>query len=222
MPSELPSCLGCGRIFRGLPRWFLHSVQLLSMLPPHEVIYPQTYGVRLDQPLPTRQTSGFGRSMLRRRAIRAEGAGSCPNSNPVALGFRFRGGPPAGRLFDERRGTLAMEIIGGAYGSTAVTQSLAQCLRTAPAYRPEAAGIAAASAVMYLKMTILNAVLAPRLFLAFAQMVASAFVVAAIAISWLYRREAKGAEAVGRKAALALAASPAVLALGIAVGISRL
>ena len=140
----------------------------------------------------------------------------------LVTGFSFAA-HIASRLFGERRGTLATAIIGGTYSSTAVTQSLAQRLRAASAEGVEAAGIAAASAVMYLRVTILIAILAPRLLLAFAPLVAPAFVVAVLAAWWLYRREAKGAES-ARAVGNPIAVIPAlgfVAFLALTVVVSR-
>ena len=140
----------------------------------------------------------------------------------LVTGFSFAA-HIAGRLFGERRGTLATAIIGGAYSSTAVTQSLAQRLRTGSADGPEAAGIAAASAVMYLRVTILIAILAPRLLLAFVPLVAPAFVVATLAAWRFYRREPKGAEG-AKPVGNPIAVIPAlgfVAFLALAVVVSR-
>ena len=112
----------------------------------------------------------------------------------LVTGFSFAA-HIAGRLFGERRGTLATAIIGGAYSSTGVTHSLAQRMRAGVANGPEATGIAAASAVMYLRVTLLIAILAPRLFPAFVPLIAPAFLIAALACWWLYRREASDTEA---------------------------
>lgn len=129
----------------------------------------------------------------------------------------------AGRLFGARRGTMAMAIIGGAYSSTAVTQSLAQRLRTAPLDGPETAGIAAASAMMYLRVTVLIAILAPRLLPTFAPLVAPALLVA-VASAWrLYPRARKDAAA-GDAAGNPIAVVPAlgfVAFLALALVVSR-
>jgi uncharacterized membrane protein (DUF4010 family) len=95
----------------------------------------------------------------------------------------------ANRLFGERHGTVAIAIIGGAYSSTAVTQALAQ--RLGQEGRPsgaEPAGIALASATMYLRVLVLVSVLASRLLVPFVLMVGPALVVALVVGVWLYRR----------------------------------
>src|SRR5438552_37220 len=69
----------------------------------------------------------------------------------LVTGFSFLG-YVANRLFGERHGTIATALIGGAYSSTAVTQSLAQRLGSEEKGGAENAGIALASAVMYLRV----------------------------------------------------------------------
>lgn len=94
----------------------------------------------------------------------------------------------ANRIFGARRGTIATALIGGAYSSTAVTQSLAQRLGSKEAGGAEAAGIALASAVMYLRVIILAAILAPRILPAFVLVVIPPLVVAWGVGWWLYRK----------------------------------
>lgn len=94
----------------------------------------------------------------------------------------------ANRIFGARRGTISTALIGGAYSSTAVTQSLAQRLGSKEAGGAEAAGIALASAVMYLRVILLVAFLAPRILPSFVLVVAPALTVAWLAGFWLYRR----------------------------------
>ena len=105
----------------------------------------------------------------------------------LVTGFSFAG-YVANRLFGARNGTIATALIGGAYSSTAVTQSLAQRLGSAEAAEAEPAGIALASAVMYLRVIALVAILAPRFLWAFLVVVAPALLVAWIAGWWLYRK----------------------------------
>lgn len=107
----------------------------------------------------------------------------------LVTGFSFAG-YVANRLFGTRHGTVATAIIGGAYSSTAVTQSLAQRLGSGEGGGAEPAGIALASAVMYLRVILLVAILANRLLMPFVFMVAPALVVAWGAGWWLYRRAA--------------------------------
>jgi uncharacterized membrane protein (DUF4010 family) len=94
----------------------------------------------------------------------------------------------ANRIFGERHGTIATAVIGGLYSSTAVTQSLAQRLGQRDAGGAEPAGIALASAVMYLRVIVLVAILAPRIVWPFVIAIAPALVVAWIAGGWLYRK----------------------------------
>jgi uncharacterized membrane protein (DUF4010 family) len=105
----------------------------------------------------------------------------------AVTGFSFAG-YVANRAFGIRHGTVATAIIGGAYSSTAVTQALAQRLGQAERFGAEAAGIALASAVMYLRVIALVAVLADRMLPAFALLVAPSLAVAFAAGWWLYRR----------------------------------
>jgi len=107
----------------------------------------------------------------------------------LVTGFSFMA-YVANRIFGARRGTISTALIGGAYSSTAVTQSLAQRLGTKDAGGAEAAGIALATAVMYLRVIALVAILAPRTLWPFVLVIAPALVVAWAAGWWLYRRAA--------------------------------
>ena len=98
----------------------------------------------------------------------------------------------ANRVFGASRGTLATALIGGAYSSTAVTQSLAQRLGSDQRGGAEPAGIALASAVMYLRVIVLVAVFAQRLLLDFALLTAPALAVAWLAAFALYRKAPSG------------------------------
>lgn len=104
----------------------------------------------------------------------------------LVTGFSFAG-YVANRIFGTRHGTIATALIGGAYSSTAVTQSLAQRLGSDQAGGAEPAGIALASAVMYVRVIILVAVLASRVLVTFALIILPALVTAAAAGYWLYR-----------------------------------
>ena len=104
----------------------------------------------------------------------------------LVTGFSFVG-YIANRLFGARHGTIATALIGGAYSSTAVTQSLAQRLGTNEAGGAEPAGIALASAVMYLRVLVLVGILANRMLAPLAVIIAPALVVAWAAGWWLYR-----------------------------------
>lgn len=108
----------------------------------------------------------------------------------VVTGFSFAG-YVANRIFGARRGTIATAIIGGAYSSTAVTQSFSQRLGAGKGGSAENAGIALASAVMYLRVIILVAVLATSLLMPFVIVVGPALLAGGLASLVLYRR-AKG------------------------------
>lgn len=105
----------------------------------------------------------------------------------LVTGFSFAG-YVANRVFGARHGTIATALLGGAYSSTAVTQSLAQRLGSSDNGGAEPAGIALASAVMYLRVMLLVAVLATRLTAPFLLVIAPATIVAWVAGWWLYRQ----------------------------------
>jgi uncharacterized membrane protein (DUF4010 family) len=105
----------------------------------------------------------------------------------LVTGFSFLG-YVANRIFGERNGTIATALIGGAYSSTAVTQSLAQRLGREERGGAESAGIALATAIMYLRITLLVGLLSTRVLVPFALLIFPAFVVGAVAGWWLFRR----------------------------------
>jgi len=105
----------------------------------------------------------------------------------LVTGFSFAG-YAANRVFGTQHGTIATAVIGGAYSSTAVTQSLAQRMRDSTSDPTATAGIALASTVMYGRVLVLVAMLAGRVFLPFATLIAPALVTQAVASLWLYRR----------------------------------
>ena len=105
----------------------------------------------------------------------------------LVTGFSFAG-YIANRIFGAKHGTIATAIIGGAYSSTAVTQSLAERLGSSESGGAEPAGIALASSVMYVRVLVLVAILAPRLLVPFAIVIAPALVVSWLAGWWLYRK----------------------------------
>jgi uncharacterized membrane protein (DUF4010 family) len=108
----------------------------------------------------------------------------------LVTGFSFLG-YVANRIFGERNGTIATALIGGAYSSTAVTQSLAQRLGREERGGAEPAGIALATAVMYLRVILLVGILATRVLLPFALLILPAFVVGAAGGWWLYCKAPK-------------------------------
>lgn len=104
----------------------------------------------------------------------------------LVTGFSFVG-YVSNRIFGARHGTIATALIGGAYSSTAVTQSLAQRLGSGEGGGAEPAGIALASAVMYLRVLVLVALLATSVLVPFAIMILPALLVGASAGYWMYR-----------------------------------
>jgi uncharacterized membrane protein (DUF4010 family) len=108
----------------------------------------------------------------------------------LVTGFSFLG-YVANRIFGERHGTIATALIGGAYSSTAVTQSLAQRLGSERKGGAENAGIALATAVMYLRAILLIGILSTRVVVQFSIILAPAAVVAWGAGYWLYRKSPK-------------------------------
>jgi uncharacterized membrane protein (DUF4010 family) len=105
----------------------------------------------------------------------------------IVTGFSFLG-YVANRIFGERHGTIATAVIGGLYSSTAVTQSLSERLGRSRTPGAEAAGIALASAVMYVRVLFLVAILATRITIPFAIITFPAILVGAAAGWWLYRK----------------------------------
>ena len=108
----------------------------------------------------------------------------------LVTGFSFLG-YIANRIFGERHGTIATALIGGAYSSTAVTQSLAQRLGGELKGGAENAGIALATAVMYLRVLVLIGLLSTRVLLPFAIITLPAIVIAWAGGFWLYRKAPK-------------------------------
>jgi uncharacterized membrane protein (DUF4010 family) len=108
----------------------------------------------------------------------------------LVTGFSFLG-YVANRIFGERHGTIATALIGGAYSSTAVTQALAQRLGGDERAGAEPAGIALATAVMYLRVPILIGILATRALAPIMILLAPALLVAWGAGYWLYRQAPK-------------------------------
>jgi uncharacterized membrane protein (DUF4010 family) len=108
----------------------------------------------------------------------------------LVTGFSFLG-YAANRIFGERHGTIATALIGGAYSSTAVTQALAQRLGSEKRAGAEPAGIALATAVMYLRVPVLMAIFATRVLPAISVLLLPAVVVAWAAGFWLYRKAPK-------------------------------
>ena len=108
----------------------------------------------------------------------------------LVTGFSFAG-YAANRVFGARHGTIATALIGGAYSSTAVTYSFAQRLGSGEGGSAENAGIALATAVMYLRVTVLVAVLATSALIPFAILILPPLIVGAAASLWLCRNAAR-------------------------------
>ena len=115
----------------------------------------------------------------------------------LVTGFSFAG-YIANRIVGQRKGTLATALIGGAYSSTAVTASLSQRLRAGEA-GPYSAGIAIASAAMYLRVILLLGLLSPSTLPGFLLLVGPAALTGAAAAWWLWKR-APAADAGGTAA----------------------
>lgn len=105
----------------------------------------------------------------------------------LVTGFSFLG-YVANRLFGERHGTIATALIGGAYSSTAVTQALSVRLGSEKRGGAEPAGIALASAVMYLRIPLLIGVLATRVLPPIIGLILPAAIVAWGLGLWLLRK----------------------------------
>jgi len=108
----------------------------------------------------------------------------------LVTGFSFLG-YVANRIFGERHGTIATALIGGAYSSTAVTQSLSQRLGSEQKGGAENAGIALATGMMYLRIPLLIAILATRVLVPICMILLPAVLVAWGAGFWLYRKAPK-------------------------------
>lgn len=104
----------------------------------------------------------------------------------LVTGFSFAG-YIANRTVGARKGVLATALIGGAYSSTAVTASLSQQLGRGEA-GPFTAGILLASAVMYLRVILLVAILSPSTLAQFLITVGPAAVAGAIIALMAWRR----------------------------------
>lgn len=113
----------------------------------------------------------------------------------LVTGFSFAG-YIANRTIGARRGMLATAIIGGAYSSTAVTASLARRLGKDDE-GPLTAGIALASAVMYVRVIGLIAVLTAPVLPAFLLTVGPATLSGALVagVAWMRSPRAAGARA---------------------------
>ncbi|GGE05534.1 hypothetical protein GCM10011529_09900 [Polymorphobacter glacialis] len=138
----------------------------------------------------------------------------------IVCGLSFAG-YAASRRFGATSGILATAAIGGLYSSTAVTAALSQQLRGTPEHaRALSAGIAVASAVMFVRVAVLAAVLVPFALPRLAIIIAPAAIIALVfvALRWRSARDAPPATNV------AVARNPFALlpALGFAVFVAIL
>lgn len=117
----------------------------------------------------------------------------------LVTGFSFAG-YIANRLIGERRGTLATAIIGGAYSSTAVTASLAERMRGGEA-GPFTAGIAIASALMFVRVSVLVGLLAWSVLWPLMQLIGPAMIAAWVVSFVAWRGSGHEQESSAAKAA---------------------
>lgn len=126
----------------------------------------------------------------------------------LVTGFSFAG-YIANRTVGARKGVLATALIGGAYSSTAVTASLAQQLRHGET-GPLTAGIILASAVMYLRVILLVAILSPSTLAQFAITVGPAAVAGAVVAAAAWRRAPQATDAKAKVAGNPIELLPAL------------
>lgn len=106
----------------------------------------------------------------------------------IVTGFSFAG-YVANRLFGVRYGTLATAAIGGLYSSTAVTVALSRRLReNAGGEAVLSAGIALASAIMFVRALALTAILATSAALPLAMIIGPAALLAIGLGIWMLRK----------------------------------
>lgn len=129
----------------------------------------------------------------------------------------------ANRLVGERRGTIVTAMIGGAYSSTAVTASLAQRLREGTG-GPLSTGIALASAVMYLRVIALTAILAPVATVPISLLLGAPTLMAfaATALTWRFETGEEAASGAPRMTNKPFALLPAFVFLAAVAGASLL
>lgn len=142
----------------------------------------------------------------------------------LVSGFSLAGYAATRRL-GESHGILATAAAGAMVSSTAVTASLAARLRKGEAAEGAlAAGIALASAVMFLRVLILAAFIAPFALPALALVVGPAAVVSVAGAAWLMRRAPGTTSAAHEPAALRnpFDLAPALLLAGLVMALSLL
>lgn len=113
----------------------------------------------------------------------------------LVTGFSFAG-YIASRTVGSRKGVLATAVIGGLYSSTAVTASLSRQLGRGES-GPYSAGILLASAMMYLRVLVLVALLSPSTFPQFLMTLAPAATVGLVLaiLAWRRAPQSEGAKA---------------------------
>jgi len=126
----------------------------------------------------------------------------------------------ANRTIGQNRGTITTALIGGAYSSTAVTAAFASRLRDADA-GPFGTGIALASAVMYLRVMLLAAILVPQAALPLLMLLGPAAVVAFVIAGLIWRREQVASGSATKLSAKPFELLPALVFL-VAVGAAAL
>lgn len=94
----------------------------------------------------------------------------------------------ARRVIGASAGTLTTALIGGAYSSTAVTAAFSSQLRKG-SQGPLATGIALASSVMYVRVLVLIAILAPGILMRMAALIGPALLVAFLVTALVWRQE---------------------------------
>lgn len=115
----------------------------------------------------------------------------------LVTGFSFAG-YGANRLWGQTRGTLVTAAITGMYSSTAVTLALSRRLQSGEGSQAVlSAGVALASAMMFVRVLILCAILAPLALPGLALIVGPAAVVAAGFALWLVQRSREEAAGSG-------------------------
>lgn len=112
----------------------------------------------------------------------------------LVTGFSFAG-YVANRTVGARRGVLATAVIGGAYSSTAVTVSLSRQMGRGES-GPFSAGVLLASAMMYLRVIVLVAILSPSTVLQFLITVGPAAAVGMVLalLAWRHAPSEEGAK----------------------------
>ncbi len=140
----------------------------------------------------------------------------------LVSGLSFAGYLASKRLGPER-GVIVTAAVGAIVSSTAVTVSLASRLRRAEGAEPILiAGIAAASAVMFLRVLVLVAMLAPFALTSLAVIIGPATVFSVVSAIWLLRKPRGKSDATAEAAAVhnPFDMRPALVLLGLVMVLS--